>query len=268
MQFPSWGRLVKLYEKKIAHLLAQYGNQASELLLHNPQFKAAAEQVAAQMAAEVAKVNATSWRQAAFKKTAARAIYESLRAEALNKSIHWQLYNVARRNADLISSLPLRIARQVTDKAAELRLQGARAEEIEAYIRKLRPHIGKVQARLIARTEISKAETDLTRARAENLGLAWYQWETSNDSRVRPSHKIMQGVLVNWDDPPAPEKLIGEHSTLSKYHAGSCPNCRCVALPVADLREIHFPAKVYAHGQLVRVTKAAFIKLAQLPLAA
>jgi uncharacterized protein with gpF-like domain len=70
-------------------------------------------------------------------------------------------------------------------------------------------------------------------ARSEDLNLTYFEWDTSQDQRVRPSHRLMSGMLVAWNDLPAPEKLAGIKSTLGKYAPGMCPNCRLHSLGVA-----------------------------------
>jgi uncharacterized protein with gpF-like domain len=90
------------------------------------------------------------------------------------------------------------------------------------------------------------------------VGADWYTWETSEDQRVRRSHKKMQGVVVPWAQDPDPEALIGEESTLGHYSAGSCPSCRCYAAPILTLEDINFPARVYWQGEIHRMTKQQF----------
>jgi hypothetical protein len=67
----------------------------------------------------------------------------------------------------------------------------------------------------------------------------------------------MQGVIVNWRDPPSPEKLVNEKS-VGHYHAGCVFNCRCYAAPVISINDITFPAKVYLGGVIKRMTRKQF----------
>lgn len=79
----------------------------------------------------------------------------------------------------------------------------------------------------------------------------------------------MSGVLVSWDDPPAPEDLfplIGKNgkrykSTLGHYHAGCCPNCRCYAEPVIDLDMFNWPMRIYRGGSIGRIRRRDFEKI-------
>ena len=112
---------------------------------------------------------------------------------------------------------------------------------------------------LIARTESAKTSLALTQARCEELNIDFAEWGTSEDVRVRPSHKLMDKVIFPWNDLPAPEVLAGEKSTLGTYGPGGCPNCRCVVYPVLSLDDIKFPARVYHGGSIHQMNKQDFI---------
>jgi uncharacterized protein with gpF-like domain len=67
----------------------------------------------------------------------------------------------------------------------------------------------------------------------------------------------MEGVLVNWKNPPSPEELAGEPS-VGKYHAGCIWNCRCYPEPIIDLDDVEWPSKVYHDGKIERMSRAKF----------
>jgi SPP1 gp7 family putative phage head morphogenesis protein len=139
-----------------------------------------------------------------------------------------------------------------------------RASELAEYIKSVFPEKSKANAALIARTEVSKSQTALTQARAEALGLNWYIWRTSEDSRVRSSHDFMEGVLVRWSDPPNPELLDPDFKgkkTYGKYHAGNIFNCRCYPEPVVDIDDIEFPCRVYFNGKIQNMTRNRFLEI-------
>jgi len=72
----------------------------------------------------------------------------------------------------------------------------------------------------------------------------------------------MDEVLIKWSDAPSPEALIGVKSSLGKYHAGDCPNCRCYPEPVVNLDNIQWPAKVYSNGAITMMTRVQFERVA------
>ena len=170
---------------------------------------------------------------------------------------------VIERNALLISSLPEEVAAVVAQRAAERYAGGGRAAEFS--MDKLLQRVTRVRARLIARTEVSKASTALTEARSEELNLPWYLWRTSKDARVRPSHRLMENVLFRWSDPPSPEALYGISSTLGHYHAGNSPNDRCYPEVLLRLDQVSWPHKVYWDNTIRYMRLAEFRRLNHLP---
>lgn len=219
------------------------------------------------MVTQVRAVNARSWREAARKAGRGQEMYSALKQE-LRGPVGVRLQELVRENAQLISSITAELRESINREVASLQEQGYRPSTVAEHIRRRVPELAHSRAALIARTEVSKAATALSQARSEDLGIAWYQWATSRDQRVRPSHRIMDKVLVRWADPPAPERLAHIESTLGNYPAGGAPNCRCIPLPLVNLNEITWPAKVYHSGRIERMTRGRFEKFSGLRRAA
>lgn len=226
-----------------------------------PEFKKYAERTAMKMVTSVFTDAGRTWREAAKVNSRGRVIYEALKNK-MNGPIGLAVKEQVWKNAELIKSLPLEIARDVTEYTTKKTYEGKRASDIAQDLLKDIPTISEKKANLIARTEVSKASTELTRARSENMGIKWYIWRTSEDSRVRSSHSHMDGVLICWDNPPSPEKLIKVKSSLGYYHAGECPNCRCYGQPIISLDFVKWPAKVYYQGKIQRMSRKQFEKIA------
>ena len=264
MNQPTFGRLSELYAKRMERLFSgQLWSMVQKPgITADIRFYKAALSLAREMARSVASSNAKSWREAAMKSYRGRQIYEALQAELKREGLVLPLEQIAIRNAELISSVPQDIAERITARAAKLRNEGKRAAEIEQDIRAWAPQLAKSRIKMLARTGIGTASSNLTQVRAQNIGLDWYQWLDSEDQRTRPSHKAMHLVLVNWNNPPSPEALIGERSTLGKYNCSCCPNCRCVPAPLADLAEVRWPCKVYDGNRIVTMKRVEFERLA------
>ena len=126
--------------------------------------------------------------------------------------------------------------------------QGKQSRAMDAALRK-------ESMRLIGSEDYECFEFEM--ARAKNVGIEWYVWETCGDERVRKSHKKMQGVLVPYDHPPSPEHLIGEQS-IGKYHAGQLKDCRCYAQPLLELSDVNWPHRVYWRGAIIRMKRSEF----------
>lgn len=212
--------------------------------------------LASRMVTQVKVNNARNWRQAASQASKGRVIYQMLQSE-LAGPLNARIDQLVKENAGYIKSVPANVAEMLTKHIQTQQIAGLRSEQIIKQIKPKLKQLRHYEIARLARTEVAKADTAITRVRAENIGLNWYQWETSEDARVRDSHKLMDQVLINWNDAPSPEQLDGLKS-VGHYHAGNIYNCRCVALPIVSLDELSFPVKVYTQGQIRRLTRKQF----------
>lgn len=212
------------------------------------------------MITQVRASNARSWKEAAKESGKGQELYVALRTE-LQGPVGDRVRELLIENSKLIKSIPAELAEKAAHDIAEMQQKGIRAVDISKYLQQHLPKLARSRIALIARTETSKASTALTRARSEQLDIPAYEWSSVRDSRVRPGHRRMDGVLVFWDDPPDPEKLVGEKSTGSPYHAGNIYNCRCDALPLVSLDEVKWPKRVFYGGSITSWTRAKFVDL-------
>ena len=125
----------------------------------------------------------------------------------------------------LIKSLPLRAAQRVHDIAMRGITEGTRGEDIIADIMQT-GQVSQAKAECIARTETSRAASNLTQARAEYIGSTHYRWITSGDADVRDRHRKHNNKIFAWNNPPKSEP------NLEPYHPGCGPNCRCISIPL------------------------------------
>ncbi len=221
---------------------------------------AASDRLARGMVTATAVQNAVSWRDAARKSTQGARIYDLLKRE-MNGPVGAQMRELVKTHAALIRTVPQDVAQDIASQIATRQMRGERAEIIAKDIRQRIPEIAKSKIEMLARTEVSSTATSISEARAAHLSLPAYEWLSSEDRRVRPSHRLMDHVIVFWRDPPAPEALKGIRSRLGHYHAGKAPACRCDANVIVDLAQISFPAKVYHDGRIERMGRARFLKL-------
>ncbi|WP_228129381.1 phage minor head protein [Acinetobacter sp. ANC 3929] len=121
-------------------------------------------------------------------------------------------------NVRLIRSIPSQYFDLIEGAILTGLQTGQRAEFIKQEILK----IGKStdsRALLIAVDQLGKINGRLTQIRQQKLGITHYTWSTSQDERVRHSHRLRNGLLFAWDDPP------------DDGHPGIPIRCRCVAIP-------------------------------------
>lgn len=161
-------------------------------------------------------VNLDEANKRAFKKTSVK-VAQAMRAEA-RSPLGLDAERIHREQVTLIKSLPLEAAQRAQTLAREATFGGKRPAEIAQELADTEG-ITLNRATLIARTEIGKAYSAMTQARAESIGSPGYYWVATKDARTRQSHADMDGVFVAWDDPPELDDMTG--------HAGTLPNCRC-----------------------------------------
>lgn len=202
--------------------------------------------------------NQRTWREAAARSMQSQKLYRLLEKE-MQGATGEAVRRIIQQNAQLISSIPLEAAARLTDEVTKAQQRGARPGTIAKMMKARFPELVKSRVQLISRTESAKTSLALTQARCEELSIDFAEWGTSEDVRVRPSHKLMDKVIFPWNDLPSPEALAGEKSTLGTYGPGGCPNCRCVVYPILSIDDIKFPARVYHDGSIHRMTKQDFI---------
>lgn len=176
-----------------------------------------ARAAAAGMLAAAARKNDQAWRRQSER------IGAGLREHLTAASGGPSLETMIQVNANLIRSLPEGAADRIASLTGEALTTGMRPEEMARRIAAA-GDAEAARARTIARTEISKANTALTRQRAQAIGSQGYIWRTSRDGGVRHSHRRMEGRYVPWDEPPT----LDGHTA----HAGEFVNCRCYPEPV------------------------------------
>ena len=212
------------------------------------------------MVTPLSSINEQTWRKAARKSTRSKFLY-GLLIDDIKQNHEAMINDQIITNASLIRTLPNDVAEKVVKNIAEEAIKGKRARSIEKIIRQDTHKHSRASARLIARTEVAKTQSAITKSRAQNLDMNWYVWRTALDgNRVRKSHRLMEGVIVNWNDPPSPEELAGEQS-VGHYHAGNIWNCRCYSEVLLDVDDVKWPHKVYRNGQITKMNKTEFMNI-------
>lgn len=212
------------------------------------------------MVTPLSSINEQTWRKAARKSTQSKFLY-GLLIDDIKQNHEAMINDQIITNASLIRTLPNDVAEKVVKNIAEEAIKGKRARPIEKIIRQDTDKHSRASVRLIARTEVAKTQSAITKSRAQNLDMNWYVWRTALDGdRVRKSHRLMEGVIVNWNDPPSPEELAGEQS-VGRYHAGNIWNCRCYSEVLLDVDDVKWPHKVYRNGQITKMNKTEFLKI-------
>ena len=107
-------------------------------------------------------------------------------------------------------------------------------------------NMDKHKAQMLARDQLSTLNSQLTKMQQTDAGVKRYKWSSSKDSRVRDSHRMFDGKIFSWDDPPEGwymTKGRGKVMTGRRCHPGEDYCCRCVAIPMFDYQTIDLPVK-------------------------
>jgi uncharacterized protein with gpF-like domain len=230
-------------------------NKFSTIYSSNP-FQAWAEALAHTFVTHTLEENAHTWRQAAAKSGQGSTIRLALEHE-LEGPVGDRVRELIDQNAQYIKSVPENVSKDLVRHVASKAYAGSRAAYRSDEFKRMVGGMSNAHAKLISRTETSKAMSVLTQARAEYTGHDWYIWHTAEDVRVRKSHQKMDKVLCRFSDPPAPEELVGEKS-VGHYGPGNIYNCRCFAEPIIVWDEIEWPHKVCFDGAVSTMSKKQF----------
>ncbi|WP_168736085.1 phage minor head protein [Burkholderia sp. Tr-862] len=180
-----------------------------------------AEATAARMLEDLNRRDEQAWMQNA--QDMSRALRDELRHAPTGETMR----ALMAEQVTLIKSIPLDAAERVHRLTIEALEDSTRAAAISKAIQES-GEVAKSRADLIARTEVSRAATSLTEARARAVGSTHYIWRTSGDSDVRAGHRAMEGKVCSWAEPPD----VDENGRIMNFHPGQIWNCRCWAEPI------------------------------------
>ncbi len=97
-------------------------------------------------------------------------------------------------------------------------------------------NVEKNHARLLARDQTGKLNAKVTEAQQRDAGIEEYIWCDCGDSRVRDSHKALNGKRFRWDNPPVVDIKNGR-----RCHPGEDYQCRCRAKTVFKFGTFNVP---------------------------
>jgi len=168
-----------------------------------------------------------------------------LNEQGLNEIVALQ----RQKNKVLIKSIPEEFLKSVEVVITNGIANGESYKEMERQlkgVKNISSTFGKLDNRIkmIVRNETSSINASINKARYEQLGINLYQWETSQDERVRADHDVMQGKYCTFDDATVyADTLVDAKAGKWKKRSsiggvqkapGMDFNCRCVALAIID----------------------------------
>lgn len=121
-------------------------------------------------------------------------------------------------NVALIKSIPSTMFDRVQKHVGDAVMTGMRPEMLAGLLFE-EFDVSENRALLIATDQVGSWFGSLQRYRQIEVGFTHFAWSSSNDSRVRASHRAREGRIYAWSDPPDGEI------------PGKPIRCRCVAVP-------------------------------------
>lgn len=243
----------RIYSKSRVGMLAN-GNRSAILkelvsIETSKAYNTFAQKFAKELAKEGLRYQRGIWKKfyAAAKKlhyVALPQTYQAYELELMSKAV--------RHNFEMIKTIPKRtieiMNHAYTSTLIEEVAKGSMSRG--TFLKQLQKH-GAKNAKVIARTETAKLQTAIIENRARDVGSVAYIWLSSSDIRTRPSHRMMNGVVVFWRDndneKPFLDNMYG--------NAGEFPNCRCAPQPIVDEDNItNSSYKVYDYRSKTIIT--------------
>lgn len=136
-------------------------------------------------------------------------------------------------NVRLIESIPAQYLTQVDSIVMSNVRAGGRPS---AIAKQLQEQFGVTErrAKLIARDQSNKINSNLSQMRQTAAGFEYFRWETSRDERVRDRHEdVAKRVtaygrgIFRYDNPPIVDQNVPQKP-------GEPIQCRCIAIPISQ----------------------------------
>lgn len=127
--------------------------------------------------------------------------------------------------AAAVAALIESVSADIQSRVAQAALSGIYGGSTDSVAKAIREALGVAQrrARLIARDQMAKLNSDLNEYRQREIGVKKYRWKTLLDGRERDHHRERNNDVFRWDAPPP------------GGHPGREINCRCRALAIITL---------------------------------
>ena len=133
------------------------------------------------------------------------------------------------------TNLNLYIKNWAAEEILELRqkvqantLRGQRSTNLVKMIQEAQG-VSKTKAKFLARQETSLLVSKMREERYKDIGIQRYKWTGTDDARERPDHKVLNGNIYTWDQPPITNRKTG-----ARNNPGEDFGCRCIAVPILE----------------------------------
>jgi hypothetical protein len=149
-------------------------------------------------------------------------------------------------NALLIKSIPETMAADVAEALAERDVRKLHVRDVGEILAE-RFVVAESKGEFWARDQTLKLYANIQETRQRAAGASKYQWEDSDDERVRgrpggvwaknaSNHWVLRNTIQSWDAPPVTNPKTG-----ARNHPGHDYQCRCSAYPLFEGDPVEVP---------------------------
>lgn len=166
-----------------------------------------------------------------FIAVAKRTLGIDLRSVVRQEDLADYLQDAVARNTSLIKGLADDTVKRIEQAVYQNSIAGNSAATLRKDLQK-QFGLSDKRAKLIARDQASKFNSELNQRRQTQAGVTEYTFSTSIDERVRANHKAMEGRTCKWSDPTVYKADNGKWVSRSgvggvQLHPGADISCRC-----------------------------------------
>lgn len=159
-----------------------------------------------------------------FMENARRAFGVNLSGIIKAEDLEAYLEQVTLRNTGLIKGLSDDLIRKTQTTVTTAMIEGRTTKQLQAELKKLL-QVSDSRARLIARDQAAKFNSEMNEIRHKQAGIEKYIWRTANDERVRPRHARLEGVTYAYGERTGAEEGLPP---------GRPIQCRCIAQAIVE----------------------------------
>ncbi|MBN9074308.1 MAG: minor capsid protein [Rhizobiales bacterium] len=159
-----------------------------------------------------------------FMATAKRVLGVDLAAVVRQEDLADYLDTASARNVGLIKGLGADTVKRIQTAVTNAVVNGVPAKDLRKQLTK-EFGLSDRRAKVIARDQIAKLNSDLNRQRHLQAGVTTYTWRTSHDERVRPLHRELDGEVYEYGKPTGAEDGLPPGQPIM---------CRCVAIGIVQ----------------------------------
>lgn len=159
-----------------------------------------------------------------FMQTAKKALGVDLSAVVAEGDLSELLRLASLRNAGLITNIAESTVTRISTTVTNALLRG---DPVSVLRKQIAADFGfsDRRAKIVARDQMAKLNSDLNRFRHTQAGIEKYTWSTSADERVRPLHRRLNGLVYEYGKPTGAEQGLPPGQPIL---------CRCIAAPVVE----------------------------------